>query len=89
MTGALDLAAALLLLAGAVLALLRALRGPSAIDRVAAVDALALMAIGWLLFEARRGEGRVYLDAALGLALFSFVGVVLLARLLGRGEIDE
>jgi multisubunit Na+/H+ antiporter MnhF subunit len=89
MTGTLDIAAALLLLAGVVLALLRAVRGPSMIDRVVAVDALALMAIGWLLLETRRGEGRVYLDAALGLALFSFVGVVLLARLLGRGEIDD
>lgn len=89
MIAALDLAASLLLLAGAALAVRRALLGPTAVDRIAAVDTLALMVIGWLLLEARRGEGKVYLDAALGLALFSFVGVVLLARLLGRGEIDE
>lgn len=73
----------------AALVLARAVRGPTLFDRAVAVETLALGAIGWLLLQAGAREARLYLDAALGLALFSFVGAAVVARLAGRGEIED
>lgn len=78
------LLARVLLACSAVLVLGRALRGPSAFDRLFAIETFALVLVGWLLLDARESDGRRYLDAALGLALFSFVGTVFLAWYLGR-----
>ena len=71
-----------------VLTLVRLLRGPSAFDRLLAGETVALGLVGLLLVQASAAEARLYVDAALGLALFSFVGAVLFARFLERGEID-
>jgi multicomponent Na+:H+ antiporter subunit F len=80
-----------LVLIGAALALilLRLVRGPSSFDRLLAAETLALGIVGMLLVQAGPAEARLYVDAALGLALFSFVGTMLFARFLERGEIDE
>jgi multisubunit Na+/H+ antiporter MnhF subunit len=73
----------------ALLVLLRAWRGPTAFDRALAIDTLALVVVGVLLLEAYLPAGRLYADAALGLALFAFVGTVLLGFYLGRGEFPD
>ena len=78
--------ARLLLVISVVITLVRLYRGPSIFDRVLAVDALALAVVGYLLLEAQGSFGRFYTDAALGLALFAFVGTVVVGFLLGRGE---
>lgn len=70
----------------AALVLIRAWRGPSSFDRALATDALAMVVVGLLLLQAYRTVGRLYTDAALGLAIFSFVGTSLLAHFLGKGE---
>jgi multisubunit Na+/H+ antiporter MnhF subunit len=70
----------------ALLVLVRAWRGPSAFDRALAIDTLALVVVGALLLESYLPTGRLFGDAALGLALFAFVGTVLLAFYLGEGE---
>ncbi|MFW5741395.1 MAG: monovalent cation/H+ antiporter complex subunit F [Myxococcota bacterium] len=41
------------------------------------------------MLEGREGSARAYLDAALGLAVFSFIGTVFLAHYLGKGELHE
>ncbi len=69
----------------AVLVLIRASRGPSSFDRALATDALALIIVGLLLLQAYRPVGRLYTDAALGLALLSFVCSSLLAHFPGKG----
>jgi multisubunit Na+/H+ antiporter MnhF subunit len=79
----------LLMLGAAALFLWRMVRGPSPFDRLAALEALALAVVGFVLLEAAAAETRLYVDAALGLALFSFVGAVVFAHFLGRGEIDD
>ena len=65
----------------ALLVLVRAWRGPDVFDRALATDALTLIVVAALLLYSNLG-----VDAALGLALFSFVGTALLGYFLGRGE---
>jgi len=79
----------LVLALAAFLVLLRAWRAPSIFDRVLAVDTLALAVVGYLLLEAYGPMGRFYTDAALGLALFSFVTTALLAYFLQNGEYPD
>ena len=83
------LIARVFLLLTALLVLWRALRGPSAFDRLFAIETFALVIVGWLLIDARVRDGRVYLDAALGLALFSFIGTVFIAWYLGREQLRD
>ena len=73
----------------ALLILVRVFRGPSVFDRVLALEALALAVVGFLLLEAYTRGGRLYVDAALGLALFSFVSTVMLTYFLGRGDFPD
>lgn len=79
----------LLIVLALVLTLVRLVRGPSGFDRLLAGETLALGLVGFLLVQAGAAEARLYVDAALGLALFSFVGAVVFARFLERGEIDD
>ena len=62
----------------------RLLRGPSDFDRLLAAETVALGLVGLLMLQVREVDDRFYVDAALGLALFSFVGTVVLARFLQR-----
>jgi multicomponent Na+:H+ antiporter subunit F len=64
------------------LVLVRLARGPSAADRIIAVDTLALVAIGLVgAVVALTGEPAT-LDAAVVLALVGFLGTIALARYL-------
>ena len=65
----------------AFLVLVRAWRGPGIFDRALATDTLTLVVVATLLLYSN-----LSVDAALGLALFSFVGTALLGYFLGRGE---
>ncbi len=86
MTELLHQASFLVMALAAALVLIRAWRGPSSFDLALATHALALIIVGVVLLPAYRPVGRLYTDAALGLALFSFVGTSLLAHFLGKGE---
>jgi multisubunit Na+/H+ antiporter MnhF subunit len=70
----------------ALLCLVRAVLGPSIFDRALAIDSLALTVVGYLLLRSYAPGERLYTDAALGLALFAFVGTVLMAHFLGEGD---
>ena len=78
-----------MIVAALVLTLVRLVRGPSSFDRLLAGETVALGLVGIVLVQAGAGEARLYVDVALGLALFSFVGAVVFARFLERGEIDD
>jgi multisubunit Na+/H+ antiporter MnhF subunit len=82
-------ASAALLALSALLVLGRLWRGPSVFDRALALETLALVVVGSLLLQAYTPAGRLYTDAALALALFSFVGTVLLGFFLGRGDFPD
>lgn len=67
----------------------RLLRGPSAQDRVLALDTFYVNGMLTLLMLGIRSATTVYFDIALLIALFGFVGSVALAKFLLRGEVIE
>jgi multicomponent K+:H+ antiporter subunit F len=71
------------------LALARLLAGPSAQDRVLALDTFYVNGMMMLLVLGIRSESTAYFDMALLIALFGFVGSVALAKFLLRGEVIE
>ena len=71
------------------LGLLRLMRGPSAQDRVLAVDFLYVVGMLVMLVLAIRYDSDMYFEGALLMVLFGFVGSVALAKFLLRGEVIE
>ena len=69
--------------------LVRVMRGPSAQDRVLAVDFLYVVGMLAMLVLAIRYDSRMYFEGALLMVLFGFVGSVALAKFLLRGEVIE
>lgn len=63
---------------------IRLMTGPSDLDRLLAAETIALGLVGLLMLRAGEVDDRFYLDAALGLALFSFAGTVVCARYIER-----
>jgi len=81
---------ALVLVAGAVvLSALRLLIGPSAADRILALDTLYINAIALLVLFGIQLASPLYFEVALLIALMGFVGTVALAKFLLRGDIIE
>ncbi|HEX6272162.1 MAG TPA: K+/H+ antiporter subunit F [Polyangiaceae bacterium] len=72
-----------------VLVLVRLIRGPRAQDRVFALDLLYLHAMLVTLVLGIRHESDVYFEAALLIALFSFVSSSAMAKFILRGEVIE
>ena len=71
------------------LALTRLLIGPSAQDRVLALDCMYLNGMLLMLVMGLLYGSKNYFEAALLLALFSFVGSMAMAKFLLRGEVIE
>ncbi|HIV73139.1 MAG TPA: K+/H+ antiporter subunit F [Candidatus Aquabacterium excrementipullorum] len=71
------------------LALARMVRGPSAQDRVLAMDLIWTIGMLALLVLAIRYRNAVYFEAALLIALFGFVSSASMAKFLLRGEVIE
>ena len=81
---------ALLLLAVAMLcAVARLLVGPTAQDRVMALDCLYVNGMLMMLVLGIVYASSVYFEAAMLVALFGFVGSTALAKFLLRGEVIE
>ena len=70
-------------------ALIRVLIGPSAQDRVLALDCMALNGMLLMLVLGLHYGSKNYFEAALLLALLSFVGTMAMAKFLLRGEVIE
>ncbi|MEK9952640.1 MAG: K+/H+ antiporter subunit F [Curvibacter sp.] len=71
------------------LGLMRLLRGPSAQDRVLALDFLYIVGMLVMLVLAIRYDSRMYFEGAFLMVLFGFVGSLALAKFLLRGEVIE
>ncbi|GKY87339.1 monovalent cation/H+ antiporter complex subunit F [Sinisalibacter aestuarii] len=80
------IAAAALVALAFVLAMLRFLRGPHAVDRVIGFDVLTIISITGIVLVALVEGRAIYLDVALVYALLSFLGVIVAARYLEGGE---
>jgi multicomponent K+:H+ antiporter subunit F len=72
-----------------VLVLGRLIKGPRAQDRVFALDLLYLHAMLVMLVLGIRHQSDVYFEAALLIALFSFVSSSAMAKFILRGEVIE
>lgn len=69
-----------ILAAALVLAFVRVLRGPSLADRVVAFDLMTLIVLGIVVADAVLTDREVIVDAAIILALLTFVATVAFAR---------
>ncbi|CAM5223048.1 Multicomponent K+:H+ antiporter subunit F OS=Castellaniella defragrans OX=75697 GN=HNR28_003569 PE=3 SV=1 [Castellaniella defragrans] len=66
---------------------LRLIRGPTAEDRILALDTVYINGMLILLVLGLRFEAGLYFDVALLIALFGFAGSAALAKFLLRGEV--
>lgn len=73
----------------AVLILIRLVRGPTGPDRVVAIDALTLLGAAALALLALHTGQKVLLDAAVVLALVSFIGTTAFVLLFATREADD
>ncbi len=72
--------------AGAMLlCMIRTLRGPTAPDRLVAVDGMITITTALLVLLGLFLGRRIYVDVALVYAVLAFVGVIAVARYLERG----
>jgi multicomponent K+:H+ antiporter subunit F len=67
----------------------RLVRGPTAIDRVLAVDTLYLNTVAMVVLIGIRLETAILFEAALIVAMLGFASTVALARYLTRGDVVE
>lgn len=80
-----SLVGSLFLVAALALALIRVVRGPTAFDRVVALDLIGGICLCIIVMFAINFDQAVLLDAAFAIALVSFIGTVAFARYLGNG----
>lgn len=69
------------------IALVRLMRGPTAQDRVLALDFMYVVGMLMMLVLGIRYDSEMYFEGALLMVLFGFVGSVALAKFLLRGEV--
>jgi multicomponent Na+:H+ antiporter subunit F len=65
----------------------RLLRGPTTGDRVLALETIGVLGVLVMIALSVIAERTIYLDLAVLLALFSFLGTLVMARYLERGLI--
>lgn len=78
-----------LVAAAVVLSCWRLLRGPSAPDRILALDTLYINTIALLVLLGIHLSSALFFEAALLIALMGFIGTVALCKYLLRGDIIE
>lgn len=71
------------------LGFIRVLRGPSLPDRVMALDMIGLTSVSMIVLVALMANEAILLDAAIALALVSFLGTLAFARFIERRERGE
>jgi len=67
------------------LLMVRLARGPSVSDRIVALNTISTQCALAVLFVAAFADRSIYLDVALWLASFSYLGAIVWARYLERG----
>lgn len=69
------------------IAMLRLFRGPTAQDRVLAMDFVYIVGMLVMLVLAIRYDSEMYFEGAMLMVLFGFVGSIAMAKFLLRGEV--
>lgn len=72
-----------------IIVLLRAIIGPTASDRILALDTLGMMLIGIIGLVMMLQETVVYADIALVVAIIGFVGTITMSKFLERGVVID
>lgn len=67
----------------------RLLVGPDVLDRVLALDTLYVNALAIVILLGIRFRTQVYFEAALVIAMLGFVGTVVTARFVARGDVID
>lgn len=75
--------------AALILNLWRLLRGPSAVDRIAALDTMYVNGLALLVLMGVWRGSPLYFEAGLIIAMLGFIGTIALSRFLLRGRIVE
>ncbi len=75
-----------LLLAGMILLLWRLSKGPTAADRVIAMDLLSVLVVTFLVILSIHTRETSYLDVAIAYACIAFLGTIALARFIQKGS---
>jgi len=71
------------------LSLWRLIRGPSAPDRILAIDTLYVSTVAQLILFGMHLDSSLYFDAALIIAMLGFVGTVVMSKYVIRRDIVE
>ena len=61
--------------------------GPSAADRLQAIDAITTLLIGIIIVLAVLRGTVMFIDVAIALAAFGFIGTIALARYISEGKV--
>ncbi len=77
------------LLISAVLCLYRVLRGPTACDRIVAIDMLGILIVGFCAILTIPTGRDWYMDIGIAWVLQSFIGIMALAKYLEGKDFDE
>jgi len=75
-----------ILLAGMLLLLRRLSKGPTAADRVVAMDLLSVLVVTFLVILSIHTRETSYLDVAIAYACIAFLGTIALARFIQKGS---
>ena len=67
-----------------ILSMARLVKGPTAADRVIALDTMSIIVTAGLTLLAYHFQRYIYVDVALVYAVLGFVGVIIIARYLER-----
>ena len=78
-----------ILLLAAVMCLYRITKGPTAADRIVAVDILGILIIGFCAIMTISTGRSWYMDIGIAWALQSFIGTLALAKYLDRKGLEE
>lgn len=60
--------------------------GPSAADRLQAIDAVTTLLIGVIIVLALLRDTAMFIDVGIAIAAFSFIGTIALARYISEGK---
>jgi len=71
-----------LIMLGLILGIIRFVKGPTAADRVVALDTMSIIATSGFALMALVFERYIYIDVALIYAVLGFIGVIVIARYL-------
>ncbi len=81
--------ALVLVLGSLLLGFVRVVRGPSLPDRVMALDMIGLASVSVIVLVAIQTDQAILMDAAIALALISFLGTLAFARFIERRDREE